>query len=52
MEKKPIHLCRAILPTPIDRENNYGRISERERERKKNESIQTQTKLKGGHGRE
>ena len=45
--------CRAILPTPIDRENNYGRISERERERerkKKNESIQTQTKLKGGHG--
>lgn len=26
--------CRTILPTPIDRENNYGRISERERGKK------------------
>lgn len=31
--------CRAILPTPIDRENNYGRISERERERKKRMNL-------------
>lgn len=31
--------CRTILPTPIDRENNYGRISERERERKKRMNL-------------
>lgn len=31
--------CRAILPTPIDRENNYGRISEREREREKRMNL-------------
>lgn len=31
--------CRTILPTPIDRKNNYGRISERERERKKRMNL-------------